>query len=106
MMRRGMGPAGPSMAMVRARLLDGIRGKGPSPWRLRSRTNAGGTDIGSGRAASFATISAFWTRISSLTAEGSKRVGSIMRSSDWVAFVAGPCDEAYATTQVHYAFFQ
>ena len=44
MIRNGMGPAGPSMAMVCARGLRGISGNGPSPWRRRSRTKAGGTD--------------------------------------------------------------
>ena len=39
-----MGPAGPSMAMVCARGLRGMSGNGPSPWRRRSRTTAGGTD--------------------------------------------------------------
>ena len=45
MIRRGMGPAGPSISIVRALPLRGISGNGPSPWRRRSRTKAGGTGI-------------------------------------------------------------
>src|SRR5919112_913634 len=103
MIRRGSGPPGPSMVMACALGLRGMSGNAPRPLRRFSLISAGGAVQYGPRPESLATISAFWARISSLMAEGSKRAGSIMRNSGWVAFVAGPCDEAHAKLKVHYA---
>ena len=82
MIRSGMGPAGPldldRPSPARSAAWAGkVRGPaGGVPWMT-----AGGTDEGSGKLASLARIAAFWARISSLTAAGSNKVGSIMRDS-------------------------
>ncbi len=76
MMRNGIAPCGPSIAMVSARSHFGTGPKGPSPRARKSRMTAGSTLHGSASPFSLARMSAFSAAVSGAIALSRKTAGS------------------------------